>query len=434
MNKILLALLLAITPTAFASVWYVDGTHGGDSNDCKTRQTACKTIGHAISLASSGDTIGIGPGTYTENLTISIGLKMIGASGAMTTIIDGGKNGTVVTVSTATAHVTLSKVTIQNGLASFGGGILINNGTLRINDSTLGGNVAAFGGGIFNKGTLKIDHSTLSRNLAERASNSSRGGGIYNDVTGTLTINDSTISGNTAIASPGSGGGIYNYGTLTINDSTISGNNVGGYFPSYGGGIGNDVRGTLTINNSTISGNSVRNIRSFGGGVANSGTVAISNSTVNGNSGGTWGGGVANSGTVAISNSTLSGNSAHTGGGIYGTATLQNSIVANSPSGGNCSGSITSDGYNVGSDNTCNFNGPGDLNNTNPVLGPLQYNGGPTQTQALLPGSPAIDAGNPQGCTDGQGHLLRTDQRGKPRHDKEDTGGCDMGAYERQKD
>jgi hypothetical protein len=47
---------------------------------------------------------------------------------------------------------------------------------------------------------------------------------------------------------------------------------------------------------------------------------------------------------------------------------------------------------------------------------------------------PAIDAGNPSGCTDGQGHLLKTDQRGKPRPDKEDTGGCDMGAYERQKD
>jgi hypothetical protein len=60
--------------------------------------------------------------------------------------------------------------------------------------------------------------------------------------------------------------------------------------------------------------------------------------------------------------------------------------------------------------------------------------GGPTQTIPLLSGSPAIDAGNASGCTDGQGHLLKTDQRGAPRHDKEDAGGCDMGAYERQKD
>jgi hypothetical protein len=64
--------------------------------------------------------------------------------------------------------------------------------------------------------------------------------------------------------------------------------------------------------------------------------------------------------------------------------------------------------------------------------GPLQNNGGPTKTQALLSGSPAIDTGNLNGCTDGNGHLLKTDQRGKPRPDKEDTGGCDTGAFERQ--
>ena len=68
------------------------------------------------------------------------------------------------------------------------------------------------------------------------------------------------------------------------------------------------------------------------------------------------------------------------------------------------------------------------------MLGPLQNNGGPTATMALLPGSPAIDAGNPSGCTGGLGHLLKTDQRGSRRPDKEDTGGCDMGAYERQQD
>jgi hypothetical protein len=95
---------------------------------------------------------------------------------------------------------------------------------------------------------------------------------------------------------------------------------------------------------------------------------------------------------------------------------------------------MTSKGYNLSSDSTCNFSGAGDLNNTNPMLGPLQNNGGPTATMALLSGSPAIDAGNPTGCTDGQGHLLKTDQRGRPRPDTEDISGCDMGAYERQSD
>jgi hypothetical protein len=116
-------------------------------------------------------------------------------------------------------------------------------------------------------------------------------------------------------------------------------------------------------------------------------------------------------------------------------ATLQNSIVAYSQ-GGNCSGTFTSNGYNMSSDGTCNFPNSGDRNNIDPLLGPLQYNGGPTQTMALPSVSPAIDAGNPSGCTDGLGHLLTTDQRGLgyPRLDAEDTGGCDMGAYERQSD
>jgi hypothetical protein len=68
------------------------------------------------------------------------------------------------------------------------------------------------------------------------------------------------------------------------------------------------------------------------------------------------------------------------------------------------------------------------------MLGPLQYNGEPTQTMAVLPGSPAIDTGNPKGCKDSQGHLLKTDQLGQRRPNPEDTGGCDRGAYERQSD
>ena len=81
-----------------------------------------------------------------------------------------------------------------------------------------------------------------------------------------------------------------------------------------------------------------------------------------------------------------------------------------------------------------NSSSPGDLNNHDPLLGPLQNNGVPTQTMALLHGSPAIDGGNPAACTDGLGNLLKTDQRGMPRPDQEDTDGCDMGAFENQSD
>lgn len=395
-SVVVLALFLTVLPAAVAStIWYVDGVNGNDSNDCKSSSTACKTIGHAISLASSGDTIGVGPATYTENLTISTSLKILGSS-ATTTIIDGGGVGIVMKVK-AGSSVTVSKVTIQNG------------------------------------STCNV------------------GGGVYNG--GRLTINGGIISGNFAW---GSGGGVYNGGTLKLATTTISGNTTGGWAcggisDGTGGGVGNS--GTLTLSGSTISGNSAQSAcfdlcwtgSAFGGGVYNSGRLAVINSTLTANVaigvgkiGSAGGGGIdSTSGTVTISNSTVSGNTAAAhfvyGSGVDGSATLQNSIFANNP-GGNCSGTITSTGYNVSSDGSCNFNGPGDLNNTDPKLGPLQNNGGPTQTQALLSGSPAIDAGNPNGCTDGLGRLLKTDQRGKPRPDKEDTGGCDMGAYERQSD
>jgi hypothetical protein len=112
-----------------------------------------------------------------------------------------------------------------------------------------------------------------------------------------------------------------------------------------------------------------------------------------------------------------------------------NSVVANNPRGGNCgliyNANLTSNGYNLSSDDSCNFNNTGDLNDTDPKLGPLHNNGGATQTEALLPGSPAIDAGNSTGCTDGKGHLLGNDQRGYHRPgDPKLTAGCDMGAYE----
>jgi len=326
-------------------------------------------------------------------------------------------------VTNSGAPVTLSKLTLQNGLAPYGGGVdNYSVGTLTINSSIITKNHAKYnidgGGGIYNGGTLTINDSTVSGNTAGGARFGNGGGGILNG--GTLTINKSTINSNQAAR----GGGISNQGTLTINSSTISGNGAStfGCVSAYGGGIEALSGGGLTINNSTISGNSAHNspknmcsYPAYGGGIHSStGRLTINNSTISGNSATSSGGDF--------------------GGGIDGMATLQNSIVANNTYGGNCYGTMTSNGYNLSSDNTCNFSSSGDLNNTDPKLGQLGNYGGPTQTLPLLFGSPAIDAGNPNGCTDGKGHLLKTDQRGKPRPDREDTGGCDMGAYERQKD
>jgi hypothetical protein len=405
---LLLTLILVLAPTTFASTTlYVNGTTGNDSNNCLSAQAACKTIGHAISLATSGDSIVVAAATYSEDLTVNKSLNVIGSS-ATTTIIDGGGTGIVVTISSGTVH--LSNVTIRNGQSG-----IHNFGTLTISNCTVSRNSG--GGGIFNgnPSTLIINNSTVSGNTQRGG----HGGGIANGSTGILTINQSTITGN-SVNGPfgaGFGGGIENYGTATVSNSTLSGNHA----TARGGGIRN--QGNLMINNSTISGN-IANICSTtlclgsGGGIRNDGgTLMINNSTINGNTAATI----------------TANNAAQGGGGIYGSAKIQNSIVANNHS-GNCSGTLTSEGYNLSSDGTCNFNRPGDLNNHDPVLGPLQNNGGPTQTIALLPGSPAIDGGNPSGCTDGQGHLLKTDQRGMPRPDKEDIVGCDMGAYERQSD
>src|SRR5271169_6269674 len=140
-SSLLLALSLASAPTARAiTTWYVDGVNGSDSNNCMSSQTACKTIGHAIALAHSGDSIMVAAATYKENLNVGFSLKVLG-SGAGTPIIDGGGVNTVVAVSNANAHVSLSKFIIQNGFAKFGGGIN-NSGTLAISNSTITQNTA----------------------------------------------------------------------------------------------------------------------------------------------------------------------------------------------------------------------------------------------------------------------------------------------------
>lgn len=236
---------------------------------------------------------------------------------------------------------------------------------------------------------------------------------------------------------------------LKLLRTAVSGNKavapcqVGTSCSRRGGGIFNATGARLTIGNSTVSNNSVSitgcsvlNCGTGGGGIYNGGTLVVYNSTISGNY--AWpngtGVGISSGGTATIRSSTLAGNVGVVRG-ISGSATVENTILANGGlQGRNCDGIVTSNGYNLSDDNSCNFTSTGDLNNTNPMLGPLQDNEGPTQTMALPFGSPAVDSGNPNGCTDGLGHLLKTDQRGEPRPDPEDTGGCDMGAYERQSD
>lgn len=230
------------------------------------------------------------------------------------------------------------------------------------------------------------------------------------------------------------GGGILNLGALTLANSTISGNSAG----SGGGGIQNNGNG-LAIIKVTISGNS----SGTGGGFHNTSTATIANSTISGNMATSGnGGGIYNTGTVTTTNSTITENSASgNGGGVYrgsGTVNARNTIIANNTAttGFDVYGQVNSQGYNLirsTDDMTIVGTTTGNQVNVDPLLGPLQDNGGPTRTHALLSSSPAIEGGQSSGST--------TDQRGFARPvDSPSLGnasggdGSDIGAYEVQPD
>jgi hypothetical protein len=186
----------------------------------------------------------------------------------------------------------------------------------------------------------------------------------------------------------------------------------------------------LTVSNSTISGN-----QALGGaaaGIANDGNLTVTNSTFSSNEGGFNGGGISNSGNLTVTNSTFSDNSAAFGGGISnaGEATVGDTVLNAGTFGGtifNDGGTVTSFGYNLASDDGSGvLTGSGDQINTDPMLGPLKDHGGPTFTHALLPGSPAIDAGDPSFTP-----PPSRDQRGCP-FDRVFNGRIDVGSFEAQ--
>ena len=277
---------------------------------------------------------------------------------------------------------------ITANTADLNGGGIVNHGAVTIAGESVSNNAlndpTSVGGGVWNGGSLAIIDTQVIGNTASRW-----GGGLWNDVSASLSLAASTVRANTAAV----GGGAYNNeGTLTVDRSTLSHNDAAG----FGGGALNNNGATMAVTNSTLSTNSSA---SAGGAVRNG-----------------------LGGTVSLSSATLSANDAATGGGIQtnsGTVSLQNTIVSDSL-GGNCAGAVTSAGHNLDSGTTCGLGAIGDLSGVNALLGPLAANGGTTDTHALLPGSAAIDTGDDAGCP-------ATDQRGKPRPQGP---GCDIGAYE----
>ena len=319
------------------------------------------TLRQATLAAASGDTINFSAGITTVNLTsaellINKNLTINGPGANLLTVqrSTGAPNFRIFNISIAppfNPNVTISGITIANGIDTNGGGI-------------------------YTACTLTVTNSTLSGNSATGGT----GGGIYN--ANTVTITNSTLFSNNA----GVAGGIYNGGTLTITNCTISGNGS-----DNGGGIYNNIGGTTTITNSTLSYNEA-------------------------GSGG--GGGINNVSTVNARNTIIAKNTAVTGPDVSGAATSQ--------------------GFNLIGDNSGSMITPtiGDQIGTaaspiDPLLGFLQNNGGPTFTEALLSGSTAIDGGQSSGSnTDQRGFTRPIDFPWIPNATGGD--GSDIGAFEVQ--
>jgi fibronectin-binding autotransporter adhesin len=341
-------------------------------------------------------------GTTSQNGQIRPAAPDVGACQGTSWIVTdpngnaGSGSATDVTLPYAVAHAQdTDRITFANTLT----GDTINlNGTLTIGHSyTITGlgatNLAVSGQNavqdfVVNSGVTTTISGLTIENGQQADFSFVYGGGIAN--AGILTLNNDAVSNNGLISNYSivDGAGIYNTGTLTVNDSTISGNSA--YY--NGGGIFNT--GSATLTNSTISANAGY---TYGGGIYTSGTMSLTDCTVVGNYGWAnasyfpdYGGGIFTSGTTTMDNTIVAGNiTTGVGPDIYGTIATANYCLI-----GNTSGNtITTGAHN--------------LLNVSANLGSLAYNGGPTQTQAPLPGSPALFAGDPgqAGTTSQNGNL-----------------------------
>jgi CSLREA domain-containing protein len=349
----LVAALLALMAAAIAGSGYVaaqaaptvtvtktaDTDDGQCDSDCSLRE--------AIGTAEKGSIVTVPAGAYTLDAEIEIDKSLlIAGAGPQRTIVQAAE---------------------EPGVAEH-----------RVFIVNTPGNVAITG--------MTIRHGKGAATVGLRTSGDEGDGGGINVLGGaTLALSDVVITANTTFNRGGAVAAVL--GTLLIAESTISGNSA-----RYGGGLyaGRD----MTVVNSTVSGNSAN---LTGGGIQLQGVLTMSNSTVSGNHAELDGGGLNNAGTATVVNSTFTENSAAEGGGIFNDllfkAEFTNTIIANSGSGNDCAGRVDSLGHNLDSDGSCAFSEQGDLSGVDPMLGPLEDNGGSSLSHAPRAGSPAVDAG-----------------------------------------
>jgi hypothetical protein len=335
-------------------------------------------IQEAVDSAEAGDTILLGPETFNENVVVEKDLTIVGA-GRERTVVDGGAAGNVFT---NRANLALRSMTIQHGWGE-----------------------GEFGGGIVSRGSLGALAGLSVRDCLVRDNEKY---GISALICDHVEIASSTISGNAGI-----GAVIAGTYQATIKSSVISGNGAEGVYTleavvdvtgtaiTDNGGRGlHRVVSLLTMENVTVSGN------------ASAGVAAWDFPSFKGDRRGS-----------RITSCTIAGNGGIGLSGIW--SEVDHTIVANNLGASQCGGTLTSRGHNLSSDDSCRFIMPSDIQDADPLLLPLDANGGLTPTRALAPRSIAVDAG---GAT-----CLPTDQRGVPRPYDGDVDGtplCDIGAFE----
>jgi hypothetical protein len=410
--------VLALAIATLALALGAGRVHGRSAKTITVCDEGCdyRTIQAASSWADAGDTIAIAAGRYVENVELRRSLSLEG-EGEGATIVDGGGDGSTFTILPGAA-IRMSRMTITGG-----------TGTPR----TIDGLPGRWGGGIYHAGEdLTLEYVTISGNLIEPNDGaedpSAYGGGVYATRGRTLRVLQSTITDNSAEI----GGGIamWIFGDFELTESSVMRNTA----LITGGGM--VLAEQAVIDRSTIADNTAG---AYAGGLANWGAkLQIVNSTVSGNEAGMGGGGVDHRfGSTELVSSTVYDNTAPSGGGIRapesgGSVRLRNCIVAGN-SGGDCEGAVESQGYSIEGGDSCGFDSQGDQSGTDPLLGALSANGGLTRTHLPQADGPAVDLGDPSGCTRPDGGALDMDQRGAPRPadgNGDGTVACDVGSTE----
>ncbi len=405
---------------------YASGNGGGIYNIGGTVHILSATIQNNHASNHGG---GIYNADYTPNERAGV-LDFLGAT------IKGNQadhdGGGVYSAGAATLN---DSPTQENSAGGYGGGIAVGGGTFTLRGSAVMNNTAdqSYGGGVaVIGGQANVAHMNIWLNRALLG-----GGGLYinrNDGSDT-EVTDSDFYSNTTTAqeppannSNAAGGAIFNGGHLTMLRVALRANTAG-----RGGGLFNDSAASgLELEEATLSGNSADD----GGGLWVAGPTegqaqSLTNVTISGNSGVNSGGGLESVGTLLLQNVTLYANAAPDGANFYqaGVTTLRNTILAAPAGGSNCGFQgnpqpLLSGGHNLVSDSSCNLSATGDLQNQDPLLGPLAFNGsadgGLTYTHLPQNGSPAIDAGDNSSCP-------ATDQRFYVRPVG---AACDIGAVE----